>query len=578
MNANKNIYQDKRYTNLKNNFQKGNFTKSQSLLNILLREYPGNSELLEIKDRLNLKTMHSRASKEKETSLTSKQIMVWSGVVLAAALVIWGVFFGIQRYKQLVIDKTSEFEISEQLEQTNNLIESNLGKADVLIESGRYNDALVVLEEIESMVSEDPEYQGLLKRANDGIYLVSVYEDALSMGEQLDFESALEQLKVINNVNPDFRDVQILIAQYEREIELRNFLELADKAYETGDWDAALENYEKYLLDVENNEKLEEKQKLYNSYMNVINENLSEETMDIDVIEQSESLLSKARTLYLHNTIKYSFEDNRRIQELLVAKFVNLGEQNLVESPDNINAIRAAEYYYSKALQQQPNSQELIDKYVLINDFMNGYSYFIDGSWVEAEENFRQVYERDPGFAGGLAEVFLYETYTVMGKLYEEIEYYVSANNSYKSAEIIAKNDQNNELRIFEVSVNLARMQAKYGDHKAASLKFLDAFDDSGLYELSQYYGGELAGNLRIAYDSIYSYYYYTAYVYFIAAIEDPPEFIDQDFVWLEEDSSLAKLCLEYSSTFSYIFEFNDLNYSMLPIETGTGIIVPSLP
>jgi tetratricopeptide (TPR) repeat protein len=240
--------------------------------------------------------------------------------------------------------------------------------------------------------------------------------------------------------------------------------------------------------------------------------------------------------------------------------------------------MRAAEYYYEKALQIQPNSGILIDRFTVISNFLTGYNNFVDGVWVEAQENLSFVYEKDPGFAGGLVDVLLYETYTIIAKLYEEQEFYVSAKRNYESAAVIAYNNPDNELRIFEVAVNLARMDAKYGDFRASSFQFQDAMEDSGFYALSQFHGGDFGENIAIAYENININFYYTAYLYFTAAIEETPEFISHNLVWLQEGETIAKLSLEHSTTFSYIFEFNDFNYSMLPISTGTGIIVPSLP
>ena len=154
----------------------------------------------------------------------------------------------------------------------------------------------------------------------------------------------------------------------------------------------------------------------------------------------------------------------------------------------------------------------------------------------------------------------------------------MSAKRNYESAAVIAYNNPDNELRIFEVAVNLARMDAKYGDFRASSLQFQEAMEDSGFYTLSQYYGGNFGENIALAYENININFYYTAYQFFRAAIEETPEFISQNLVWLQEGESIAQLSLEHSTTFSYIFEFNDFNYSMLPIATGPGIIVPSLP
>jgi len=570
--------QDKRYAALIDNYQRGNFAKAQPLLNNLLEEFPNSPELLQIKNNLGMKTKQLKVSKKQDTNITWKQILIWSVVVIVVVAIGYGVFLGVRKYNQILSDRTQEIETIRLAEETNNFIEINLNSASKLVESGRYLEAIEILKELEDLIPDDPNYNGLLKQAYDGVFLISVYEEALQMGEQLNFSSALEQLEIIKNVDPDFRDVQILINDYIHEIELISFLVLADEAYENSDWDIAIVNYEEYLLGVENNQKLEEKKKLYNSYMNVINAYLSEEVLDIEIIEESERLLSKARTLYLHNTIEYSFEDNKRIQDLLIAKFITLAEQSLEEAPENINSIKNAEYYYSKALQLQPYSDDLIEKYVIISNFLAGYNDFIDGSWVDAESNLKLVYESDPDFAGGLIDVLLYETYTVMGNLYEEIEYFVSANNNYELAAVVANNNPDNELRVFEVSVNQARMQAKFGDFRASALKFQEAFDISGFYNLSQFYGGTYGENLSIAYQNIDINYFYTAYQYFIDAIEETPDFIDQEVIWLQENDSLIKLCLEHSSTFSFIFEFNDFNYSMLPIVTGTGVIVPSLP
>ncbi len=574
----KEALKDKRYSALINNYQSGNFVKAKSLVELLLVEYPNSPELVEIKNSLDLKSKHLRSSKSQSNKFTTKQIIIWLGIVFGVAFIIWLGIFGNQRYQDLLTSTIEEQELSLLLEQTNDLISTNIGNVEQLINSGRYSEALVLLEEVEDIITDDLEFQQLKKRANDGILLISLYDEAISLGEQWEYNAGLEQLWIINDLDPDFRDIQILIEDYEQEIDLQNYLSLAENAYEDNDWLSAIEYYQNYLLDAENNEKVEEKQKLYNSYMNRINDNLSEETLNTEVIEESEDLLSKARALYLHNSIEYSFEDNRRIQDLLIAKFTTLAEQSLADAPQSISAIRASEYYYSKALQLQPYSEELLNSYLLINSFLTGYSDFNNGRWNDAETNLIFVYENDPDFAGGLIEVLLYETYTVIAKLYEEIDYFVSANNNYERAAVIAYNNPDNKLRIYEVSVNLARMRAKFGDFRASSLLFQEAISDSGLYSLSQFYGGEYGENIGIAFDNTDIGYYYTAYQYFIEAIKEIPEFIDQDLIWLMDDNNLANLCLEHFSTFSFVFNINDLNYEMLPLVSGAGIIIPSLP
>ena len=572
------VLKDKKYETLMRLYQGGKFNKAQTILRSLIEEYPDSQELKSIKYNIGLKSKHNRKASLRSNINIQKQILGWLGLIILIAAILLGGGLGIQKYQQVLSERIVDQENKLVELQKSDLISSNLENAEKLINSERYDEAILLLDEIEYLTEENQKFILLTSMIIEGKFLIGEYEKAVLLGDSSDFEEALIALSRILDINSDFRDTQILITSYEKEIKLLDFHNLASNAYENRDWSLAISYFESYLLEVDNNEKIEAKQKLYNSYLNQINENLSEETLDVDIIAESEILLSKARTLYLHNTIEYSYEDNRRIQDLLIAKFTTLAELSLEGDSQSINAIMIAENYYSKALQIQPNSQLLMDRYLEINGFLTGYSDFILGDWESAIENLTLVYEDSPNFAGGLVSVLLYESYNVTAGLYEEEELFISANDNYEFAAIVANNYPENQLRIYEVSLNLARMQARFGDFRESAFKFQEAFNDSGFYVLSQYFGGTFGESIQIAYDNINKGYYYTAYQYFIIAIEETPDFIFQENVWLLEGESLFKLSLDYSTTLTLLLEENNFNYSMLPIESGTRIMVPYLP
>ena len=78
MSIKKDLHDDNRYSTLIKNYQSGNIAIAQANVKILLEDYPHSSELLEIKENLNIKANHYRDSKNKKTKITVNQIIVYA--------------------------------------------------------------------------------------------------------------------------------------------------------------------------------------------------------------------------------------------------------------------------------------------------------------------------------------------------------------------------------------------------------------------------------------------------------------------------------------------------------------------
>jgi len=107
----------------------------------------------------------------------------------------------------------------------------NLGQAYLV--AGNYSGAINVFEELLGIVPGDREAEVGLAKA--------YYEEAVKLVSSLDWQLALEYFRAVQQVDPDYRDVESQIAQVSLQIRLEELFGQALSAYQAESWVSAIE-------------------------------------------------------------------------------------------------------------------------------------------------------------------------------------------------------------------------------------------------------------------------------------------------------------------------------------------------
>ena len=100
--------------------------------------------------------------------------------------------------------------------------------------------------------------------------------------------------------------------------------------------------------------------------------------------------------------------------------------------------------------------------------YQMAFRSFIEMDWVSAISSLDQILAVDENYANGNAKILLYEAYYAQGKQYNSLSLYQDARKNLEQAEILAWDDTDNVMKLFQVQKLLGDTIGKMSDYENA--------------------------------------------------------------------------------------------------------------
>ena len=221
------------------------------------------------------------------------------------------------------------------------------------------------------------------------------------------------------------------------------------------------------------------KEQLLNAYLKKIIGMLDNESASIEDIENAELYHRRAVAMIPQNKAFASERGN--LQEvsssLLELKFTQTARAILEDKNQTTTSIAKAVSYLSKAANIQSKNTALMLDQKNAEYYQMAFRSFIEMDWVSAISNLDQILAVDANYANGNAKILLYEAYLAQGKQYNSLSLFQDARKNFEQAEILAWDDTNNLMKLFQVQVLLGDTIGKMNDYENAVSYYKYALD-----------------------------------------------------------------------------------------------------
>lgn len=554
-------------------YQKGDWNQSESLLVQLTDRYPGNSQLIKYQQDLLMQQSLREISFKQKQETYNRQIkrrmrnsIIVSGVI-ALSIIVFMVTV-------LVVFNLASKRIAE---QNNYQLEIMSTQVEQLLLSGQPEPASIVIKKMQSL---DPDYSSipnLLSRTNELLSLEGVYKQALALEASKNYNDALVLFYSIQESQAGLWDVPAKIQSINNEIQIQEYYFKAEAAYELGDWKSVIENFEAALLI---NSKLEDpikKEQLLNGYLHSIIDLLENDSVSIDEISKAENYYRKAVAMIPQSAAFASERENLQkvSSNLLQLKFTQLAKQMLGDPHQTVNSIGQAVSYLSKASNLSPNNSELQNYLTNAKLYKIGFQNFVQLNWNPAIENLSRVIENDPDFANGNASLLLYDAYISKGNQNYSVGLYLDARSSYEQAEILAWEDSNNPMKLFQAEYLLGNTIGKVGDYSNAITYYQYSLKPDYIY--NQLMTKRDFYSLLPAFDSTFNPLNpEETYLKYFNAFENVQQFYSSQKIKINDGECLTFFAEENQSTIYAIQTANKLSKNVA-VTFGQELVVPTI-
>lgn len=343
-------------------------------------------------------------------------------------------------------------------------------QVEQLILSGQPGPAIQVIGRMKAIDAEYPQITPLEEQALQLLALEDMYKDVLQLEDSGDYPGALALLRQIENAQPGLWDVQNRLVSVQNNIDITTYFEQGAAAYAADDWSGVIESYEAALkIDPKLDDPLM-KEQLLNGYLHAIIEMLENDVSTIEDIQTAEDYYRKAISMIPQSK---SFAGERESLQkvsvsLLELKYSQLAKAMLEDPHQTANSVRNAVNYLAKAVNLNPeNSQNQFD-YTNAQLYQIGFQNFVEMNWNLAIDNLIRLTALDRDYANGNARILLYEAYIARGNQYYSVGLYIDARSNFEQAEILAWEEPENPIRVFQSRYLLGNALGRLDDFKGA--------------------------------------------------------------------------------------------------------------
>jgi tetratricopeptide (TPR) repeat protein len=419
------------YSSLLKHFQEGKWDASLKELDWLLKQFPRERELRNLKQDIQIRSTVDQEERIDDFTfrrrrLTSLLIRVFGiSTLILISIAIVG-YFSSDIEEQIQIAQSA-------IEQEVLLIEQSakFRDAQALLLADRPEEAYVLLQEIVIAGEDFPGLQDALIEAQDSSNIKTKYEEAKHLIEIQDWVGARVLLEEISENASNYRDVALLLASLDSNSYMSDIFNQSSLHFEAEEWEAAAAGFES---------------------LRALDPNF----------------------------------DSEVVGARLFKSYVNAARYVLIDKEDSLEALKTAETYFRKALALRPQNPEIKAERELARYYIDAQANFLAGRWTDVIAALEVVHSRDPEYAMGTALQTLYEAYVARGDSRLLAGDYDPALSDFQRAVILAEQDPEAYLRLYEAQLKAAEAQGSQDNYEAAVLLYRSAVEISRLRELAK--------------------------------------------------------------------------------------------
>ncbi|MHB0878513.1 MAG: tetratricopeptide repeat protein, partial [Anaerolineae bacterium] len=275
--------------------QTGDWPRAEQAFTAILGRYGDDSEahgeiealLSEARLRQSLDQDYGKKVARARRPLPLRRIGVWLAIVALASVAVYAMVTAdpppVATPVPVNAEATTEAQRLALLEQ-----------ARTAVASGRYADALAILQDLVSRFPLDEEAKQLLDWANQRWQLAVLYQSAGNLLAQSDWTGAIPVLEEIQSRDPSYRDVSTLLTRARQGEAADAQWRVADEAFVAGDWVVAAERFEAIRQGYPDYRKAEASDRLYQCYFSLGLATVNGSQGDPVPVEQAVELYTKA--------------------------------------------------------------------------------------------------------------------------------------------------------------------------------------------------------------------------------------------------------------------------------------------
>ncbi len=407
-------------------FQEGDWNASLKEVDWLLKQFPLERDLKHLRKDINIRaTMDSE--ERSDDAIYNRQRMlklsIRAGAIFAVVILI-GLTFS--SFSDVIQEKLQFARTAIEQEVQSIELASKFRDAQALLQADRPDEAYVLLQEILERGGDFPGLQDALTNATSSSTLKTKYEEAARFLEIQDLTAARALLDEIYLESPNYRDVPVLISNLEGMSAFTELYQQSTMYFEAEQWEQALTGFETLR--------------------------------SMDPGFQGEQVLDQ-----------------------LFQSYVNAARTVLVDREDSLEALRTAENYFRKALALRPQNPEIKSERELARLYIDAQADYLSGQWSEVISSLEVVHSKETDYAAGAALQTLYEAYVARGDNRLAAGEYEHALSDFQRAVILAEQDPEAVLRLYEAQLKVAEAQGAQNNYEAAVLLYRSAVELSRL-------------------------------------------------------------------------------------------------
>jgi tetratricopeptide (TPR) repeat protein len=413
---------DPQFKSALNFLQKGDWENGLVQLDQLILQYPLDHKLRSLRQEMHMRAKLDRDEDQDQTIARRRRFTRLASRFWILILVLLLVVTGYSTGSKFITEKVDAAKaiLADEIQLLDQ--STKFRDAQALLRANRPNEALVLLEEIASEEPQFPELETTLTQAREASLLLSKYQEGLRQMDLENWMSAKSIFEGILDQDPTYRDVGILLADMERYTFIDELLLSSDQHFDEEEWAAAVEGYE------------------------------SIRALDSQYQEQI-------------------------VEDKLFTSYVNAAQAALIDQADSLQALEIAERYFRKALALRPQNPEVKSERELAHLYLKAQNDFNESLWGEVIAGLEIVNSERPNYALGTARQTLYEAYVARGDAWMEKGEYDLATEDFQRATVLASQDPDAKLRLYEAHLKIAEVEGTQGNYETAVFHYRTAID-----------------------------------------------------------------------------------------------------
>lgn len=558
--------------------QSGNWDTGLEELDQVVANHPLEADLRGLRQEMQLRAHIDQDEQEDLAHEKRQRIMRWALRLVVIMVVIGLGYWAVSSYSSWIQSQLETASRAFDTEAQVLELAVKFRNAQDLVQAGQPAEAKVLLEEIAAV---NPDYPGLedeLAATEGQITLETKYNEALSLINLNNPSAALDVLVEIEAEDPFYRDVSLRISEIKSQSLIGDILNQADRAYETEEWVTAASKYETVRALDPGYEPDVIDERLFNSYINAAQEVVSEDTESLEAINIAEEYFSKALALRPQDP-EIMFKRSlvrETVKSRLFRNYMNAAQLALTDQADSLEALANAEAYFNKALELRPDDPEVITQQSLAESYLRAQDDFSQGRWTDVISELEYVYVEDRDYASGTARQTLYEAYMARGDSFMVIGEYESGLADFQQAALLAEQDPESKVRLYEAQTHMAEAQGALGNYEAAVQIYRTAIDDANLAEADLEDRQELIAQLERGDSYADRRNYRSAFREYREAGRRVMFLLPNVTYVVQSGDYLTSLASRYHTTVDAIAQANGLDFTK-KITIGQELVIPVL-